>query len=291
MRRALVFGGSGQIGRPLLDHLVAAGWRVDAVSRDPQRDVAGVHWRRGDLARVKGVPAAVDAIVSCGPLDHFARWYAASPIECKRVVAFGSTSVAVKHDSGDAYERDLATRLRAAEDSLFASAREQGAAATVLRPTLVYGSGRDRTLSRIAALARRAGLFALPRGACGLRQPVHVDDLADAAFAALDADAAHGNVYDLPGGETLPYREMVARVLAALQPPARLIEVPAPLFAMLLSVARATGRLHGFGDAALARMREDLVFDGAPARRDFGYAPRMFVPTAEMLFPPLKKGD
>ena len=283
MRRALLFGGTGQIGRPLLDRLVAAGWHVDAVSRDPQRDVAGVHWQRGDLARIEGVPAAVDTIISCGPLDHFARWYAVSPIECARVVAFGSTSVEVKYDSGDAHERDLAMSLRAAEDSLFASAREQGAAAIVLRPTLVYGSGRDRTLSRIAALARRAGLFALPRGACGLRQPVHVDDLADAAFAALDADAAHGNAYDLPGGETLPYREMVARVLAALQPPARLIEVPAPLFAMLLSVARATGRLHGFGDAALARMRDDLVFDGAPARRDFGYAPRAFAPMAEMF--------
>lgn len=285
MRCALVFGGSGQIGRPLLDRLVAAGWRVDAVSRDPPRDVAGVQWLRGDLTRVEGVPAAVDAILSCGPLDHFARWYAASPIECARVVAFGSTSVAVKHDSGDARERDLATCLRAAEDSLFANARARGAAAIVLRPTLVYGSGRDRTLSRIAALARRAGLFALPRGACGLRQPVHVGDLADSAFAALDADAARGNAYDLPGGETLPYREMVARVLSALQPPARLIEVPSPLFVGILSVARATGRLHGFGDAALARMREDLVFESAPAQRDFGYAPRAFAPTAEMFEP------
>ena len=295
MRTALVFGGSGQIGRPLLDRLVAAGWHVDAVSRDPPRDVAGVRWRRGDLARLEGMPAAVDAIVSCGPLDHFARWFGASPIECKRVVAFGSTSVAVKHDSGDAQERDIAMRLHAAENSLFASARVQGAAVTVLRPTLVYGVGRDRTLSRIAALARSAGLFVLPRGACGLRQPVHVDDLADAAVAALDSEAAHGRAYDLPGGETLSYREMVARVLAALQPPARLIELPAPLFAAMLRVARATGRMHGFGDAALARMREDLVFDSAPSQRDFGYAPRAFAPTAAMFeadsLPPLKKGD
>ena len=294
MRTALVFGGSGQIGAPLLQRLRDARWRVLAVSRTAQTDVGDVRWLRGDCDGVDDLPAAVDAVLSCGPLDHFARWYASSPVECARVVAFGSTSAAVKHDSGDAHERDLAMRLRAAEDSLFANARTRGAAATVLRPTLVYGSGRDRTLSRIAALARRAGLFALPRSACGLRQPVHVDDLADAAFAALDADAAHGNAYDLPGGETLPYREMVVRVLGALQPPARLVEVPAPLFAAMLSVARATGRMHGFGDAALARMREDLVFDSAPARRDFGYAPRMFAPTAEMFeskLPPSKNGD
>jgi nucleoside-diphosphate-sugar epimerase len=283
MRTALVFGASGQIGVPLLQHLRDARWRVLAVSRTAQTDDDGVHWLRGDCDGVDGLPAAVDAIFSCGPLDHFARWYAASPVACARAVAFGSTSVAVKHDSGDAHERDLAMRLREAEGSLFANARARGAEATVLRPTLVYGSGRDRTLSRIAALARRFRAFVLPRGACGLRQPVHVDDLADAAFAALDAEAAHGNAYDLPGGETLPYREMVVRVLSALEPPVRLIEVSTPVFAGMLSIARVTGRLHGFGDAALARMREDLVFDAAPARRDFGYAPRMFAPMAKIF--------
>ena len=125
----------------------------------------------------------------------------------------------------------------------------------------------------------------LPRGACGLRQPVHVDDLAAAALAVLDAPATHGRAYALPGGEALPYREMVARVLASLEPPARLVELPAPLFAALLALARAGGRLQGFGDAAAARLRADLVFDAAPAARDFGYAPRPFRPTADMFRP------
>jgi len=283
MPTALVFGGSGQIGEPLLRRLRATQWDVVAVSRSPRPDVDGLRWLRGDCDRVDGLPAAADAILSCGPLDHFARWHAQARVASPRVVAFGSTSLAVKHDSIDARERDLAARLQAAETALFADAGARGASATVLRPTLVYGSGRDRTLSRIAAIARRAGLFALPRGATGLRQPVHVDDLADAAFAALDADAAHGRAYELPGGETLPYRGMVARVLASLSPPARLVEVPAPLLATLLAAARATGRLRGFGDAALARMREDLVFDAAPARHDLGYAPRAFQPTAAMF--------
>jgi hypothetical protein len=35
--------------------------------------------------------------------------------------------------------------------------------------------------------------------------------------------------------------------------------------------------------AALQRMGEDLVFDLAPAQRDFGYAPRAFVLDAAML--------
>ena len=283
MRDALVFGGSGQIGAPLLGRLHDAGWHVVAVSRTAQAESAGVEWLRGDLDQVDGLPRRVDAIISCGPLDHFAHWYATSTIDAPRVIAFGSTSIEVKQDSADVHERDLAQRLREGERGLFDAAAIRGAAATVLRPTLVYGAGCDRTLSRIAQLARRWGRFALPRDACGLRQPVHVDDLAAAVLACIDSVASHGHAYALPGAETLPYREMVARVLAALQPPVPLALLPAPLFSAVLFGARLLGRGDGPGDAVVARMRDDLVFDATPARRDFGYAPRAFQPTASMF--------
>ena len=283
MREALVFGGSGQVGAPLLRRLHDAGWRVHAVSRTAQPESPGVQWLRGDLDHVDGLPRPVDAIISCGPLDHFARWYAASTIDAPRVVAFGSTSVEVKQDSADVHERDLARRLREGERAMFDAAATRGAAATVLRPTLVYGAGRDRTLTRIAQLARRWGRFALPRDACGLRQPVHVGDLAAAAHACIDSQASRGQAYDLPGADTLPYRDMVARVLAALQPPVPLLLLPAPLFSAALFGARALGRADGLGAAVVARMRDDLVFDATPARRDFGYAPRAFQPTASMF--------
>jgi nucleoside-diphosphate-sugar epimerase len=282
-RTALVFGGSGQIGAPLLARLLAAGWHVHAVSRAPRPDAPDLRWLRGDLAHVDGLPQRVDAIFSCGPLDAFAAWYAASTLEAPRVVAFGSTSIVVKQDSADAAERDVAARLLAGEATVLAAAAARGAHATLLRPTLVYGAGRDRTLTRIAQLAQRWGRFALPRDARGLRQPVHADDLADAALAVLDAPATHGQAYALPGGETLPYREMVARVLAALAPVPRLHLLPGPMFAAAVWGLRRSGRGGGLGDAVLARLREDLVFDAAPARRDFGYAPRAFRPTAAMF--------
>ncbi|WP_052101435.1 NAD-dependent epimerase/dehydratase family protein [Novilysobacter arseniciresistens] len=287
MRHALVFGGSGQVGRPLLARLCGAGWRVSAVSRAPAADAGAgaLRWLAGEFDAMPALPSQVDAILSCGPLDRFARWYAAAAPECPRVVAFGSTSIDTKHDSADAGERDIVRRLREGEAAVFAAAAGRGAAATLLRPTLVYGAGRDASLSRIAALAGRAGVFALPRGATGLRQPVHVEDLADAAMACLGAPASHGRAYALPGGETLPYREMVGRVLACLQPPARLVELPAPLFAIALRLAQLTGRARGLGDAAIGRMREDLVFDIDPAARDLGYAPRPFRPSPGMFMP------
>lgn len=283
MKTALVFGASGQVGLPLLDRLADAGWRMYAVSRQARSDTPGRHWLHGDFAHVPALPREVDAIFSCGPLDLFARWYATATTESPRVIAFGSTSATSKHASDDDGERDVARRLLGAEAAVFEASEQRGAGATMLRPTLVHGAARDATLTRIAGMARRWGRFVLPRRADGLRQPVHVQDLADAAFAASLAPATQGRSYDLPGGETLAYREMVRRVLACLDPPVPLLEVPMPLFRAALAAAQARGIARDLTPAAVARMREDLVFDAAPARRDFGYSPRMFRPDASMF--------
>ncbi|WP_356447978.1 NAD-dependent epimerase/dehydratase family protein, partial [Streptomyces sp. NPDC006624] len=42
MKHALVFGGSGQIGLPLLQRLYQNGWRVTAISRGEQTDRPGL---------------------------------------------------------------------------------------------------------------------------------------------------------------------------------------------------------------------------------------------------------
>lgn len=285
-RSALIFGGTGAIGAPLLARLLVQDWSVLAISRHPpgaQSAAAGLQWKQGEFAQMPELPAQVDAVFSTGPLDQFARWYAGAAITCARVVAFGSTSVLVKQDSGDPEERDLAARLGQAEQILFECARERGVAATVLRPTLVYGNGQDRNLSRIAGLARRSGFFLLPGDARGLRQPVHARDLADAAYAVIDVPASAGQAYALPGGETLRYDQMVQRLLQAMQPAPRLIRLPTPLFRGAVAVARRLRKVDGLSNTVLARLRQDLVFDAEAARRDFAYAPRTFMPQSMPL--------
>lgn len=286
---ALVFGASGQIGDALVERLLGHGWRVLAVSRQTRAEqasaVAALTWLRGELDAPPVFPGQVDAIFSCGPLDAFARWYAGTAVTAGQVVAFGSTSAQTKVDSADPAERGLVARLLAAERTVLDTAAARGAAATLLRPTLVYGVGRDANLTRIATLARRWGRFPLPRGATGLRQPVHVEDLANAALACLGNPAAAGKVYALPGGERVAYREMVARVLACLEPSPRLVELPPTLFTLAARIAGLAGRGAGLA-AVVGRMGADLVFDDAPARRELGYAPRLFRPDVTMVTRP-----
>jgi hypothetical protein len=51
----------------------------------------------------------------------------------------------------------------------------------------------------------------------------------------------------------------------------------------VLAAAQLRGVAVDFTPEALARMRQDLVFDSEPARRDFAYSPRMFKPDASMF--------
>lgn len=279
----LLFGATGQIGAALLPRLLAAGWQVTAVSRSKRTDAPGLSWVEGDLTGGVVVPVQPDVIFSCGPLDHFAHWLAHSRVQAGQVIAFGSTSVHAKQSSPDAEERALAARLAAAEALLQAQVPRRAGRVTLLRPTLVWGAGADRNVSRIAAMAWRARGFVLPASARGRRQPVHVEDLALAAMGVLDNPACAGRSYDLPGGEILDYRQMVQRVLAALPRRTPLVVAPDWLFTAVLRLAWRRGHLRSFNAATHARLEQDLVFDAGPAHRDFGWSPRGFAPTAAEL--------
>ena len=74
--RALLFGATGPIGRRVLQRLLGSGWRVTALSRGAQPSRDGVEWRCGGLPGAAGAGAGFEAILSCGPLDLFSRWYA-----------------------------------------------------------------------------------------------------------------------------------------------------------------------------------------------------------------------
>lgn len=269
----LVFGLTGMVGEGLRARRGPGDPRLLGVSRRPPPATAGVDWREGELPAPGPLPA-VPAIASLGPLDAFAAWFEGSALAPARVVALGSTSVHGKAGSPDPAERALVARLREAEARLAAACAARGTALTLLRPTLVWGRGRDRNLTRWVALARRLRWLPLPRTARGLRQPIHADDVAGAVLAALRAPAPVPGVFDLPGGETLAYDEMVARCLRVAAPGSRLLRLPVPLFR--LGLALLGGR--GPGPGVIARLDQDLAYDPAPVQAALGWRPGPFSP-------------
>ena len=271
---SVVFGASGAIGRFLLPRLLRADHEVLAVSREARASGdAHLRWIEGRLADdVPALPRGA-TIFSLGPLDAFAAWFALHGERDARVIAIGSRSIDTKKDSPDAAERDVAARLARAEASL----GESGARFTVLRPTLIYGAGLDRSFTPLVAFARRWRVFPYVAGADGLRQPVHADDLASACVS-LARTMPERRAYDVGGGERLAFSAMLRRVRASLPFGTLALPVPLAIARAGAGIARVSPAFRAASAGALARMQEDLVADHAAAAADFGWSPRAFRP-------------
>lgn len=270
----LVLGASSQIGCFLLPRLHEVGQDVLALSRRPQTAQPGVRWILGGLP--DPMPADLPplaGIVSYGPLLPFAQWLAQVPLRgTPRVVATSSMSAQSKRDSAVPAERAVSQLLRDGERALAAACSARGLAWTVLRPTIVYGAGLDRSLTPIARRAARLRVFPLPAGR-GLRQPVHAGDIAQASLAALDPVAASGQIIPIGGGERLTAAEMFGRVRDSL--PVATVPLPVPRAALRLAAWLAPG-LRG----PLARLDDDLVADNTALVSLLGVQPRPFRPDA-----------
>lgn len=277
----LVTGATSQIGVFLLARLQAAGARVYALSRGARADAEGVNWLQADLHALPAQLPACDALIHCAGLPLLPALLEHSALaETDRVIVFGSTSRFTKQASDDPRERALAAELAAAEDKVVELCAARGTAWTIFRPTLVYGCGRDKNVSFIAGFVRRFGFFPLLGAGRGLRQPVHADDLALACVQALACPSAYNRSYNLSGGETLSYRDMVVAICTATGRPPRFVTVPSSLLHTGLHILRALPRFRHLSSSMLERMERDLCFEHSAAARDFGYAPRTFRGTA-----------
>jgi nucleoside-diphosphate-sugar epimerase len=288
MKRVLVTGASSQVGRVLLPQLVQEGGKVAGVSRRPKPEWVpkAVSWRQLDLVR-DDWPAAdlqrVDTLFHLAPVWVLPEWLARNPFQgLSRMVVFSTSSIVTKSGSGSPAERAYVAGLRAGENAAWEYANARGVCLTIFRPTMIYGLGMDNNVSFIARSLQRIPVFPLVGGGHGLRQPVHVEDLAQACLDVLVHPGTCGKVYHLGGGERLSYREMVRRIARAMGRRVILMPIPAGLMKLVLAVARRIPRYRFLDPEMADRINRDLVFDFTDAQHDFKYNPRrIFLPDCQ----------
>lgn len=241
----LVLGGSGFVGRALLEALQRAGHRATVPTRSSRqaRDLGplpAVTVVRGDviqdagllesllpghdavvnlIARLQGDQAAFDALHVQWPHRLAGACVAAGVPRLLHVSALG-----VAHGDVDSAP-SLYLRSKARGELTLQTV--PGLAATVLRPSVIFGA-HDRLTNLFASLQRIAPLLPLA-GSQARFQPVWVGDVAAALLACLEDDETIGRTYELAGPEVMSLADLVrlsGRVAGVARP---ILPLPGPL--------------------------------------------------------------
>ena len=225
-----ILGGTGFVGRHLVNRLAAEGVRCRILTRRPHRHrhvgvargstlvEANVHDRAELVRQFAGQDAVINlvGILNEGGGENFRRVHYELPLS---VLAACQTAgvprllhmSALNADAQRGTSNYLKTK-GAAEDYLHANAG--GVAVTSFRPSVIFGPD-DSFFNRFAALLRIPGPFPL---ACPKARfaPVYVGDVAEAFARALDDPGTFDQRYDLCGPRVFTLRELVDYTVEAM---------------------------------------------------------------------------
>lgn len=285
--RAAVLGGSGFIGRYVVQRLAARGIVVAVGCRNAER--AKFLRPMGNVGQIVTLGVAIDdedalarflegsdwVVNAVGILaetgsQRFERVHHQGPARLARLARAAGVErfVHLSAIGADPRSPSLYARTKAAGE---AAVREHFPTATILRPSVVFGP-EDRLFNRFAEMAVYSPVLPLIGGGGTKFQPVYVGDVADAVVACLEDATTEGRTYELGGPETYSLREIVERVLAEIRRKRFLLDIPFGLAAFqgkLLSLLPSPPLTE---DQVLLLKRDSVVSPGALGLADLGIA-------------------
>jgi nucleoside-diphosphate-sugar epimerase len=276
MTKTLVIGATGFTGSYVVPRLLEQGYHVRCLVRSPgglhHLPINEVELVRGDMDDGESLSRAlhsVDVLVNIASIGfgHAPGIVAATLASgVSRALFLSTTAIFTTLNAPSKVVRE------AAESSIQTS----GLAYTILRPTMIYGSSRDRNMCRLVRYVQRWPVIPIFGDGEFLQQPVYVDDVAQAVVQALAAPETVNQAYNIAGYAPLTYNQVIDTVCALMEKQIHKLHMPvAPIVAVLQVLERIGLRLPLKAEQIL-RLNEHKTFDYTAAAKDFGYAPRSF---------------
>ena len=287
-QRVTVFGGSGFIGRYVVERLADQGAVITVAVRDPENakflrplgqvgQVVPVAANIRDTAAIARAVEGADAVVNLVGIlfrqgrQTFESIHASAPGAIARVAADAGVARLV-HVSAIGARPDAWSQYHRSKGAGEAALREHFPGATILRPSVIFGP-EDGFFNLFGKLARVLPVLPLYGGGKTRFQPVYVGDVASAVVSALADASAVGETYELGGPAVYTFAELMKIVLEQTRRRRLLIPVP---FAVGQIQAAFLGMLPKppmTRDQLLSLKTDHVVSDEALTLADLGVQP------------------
>ena len=275
-KKVLVTGGTGFTGSFVVRELCEAGYEVCCFVRESSNtavlDGYPVRFVHGDLNEphtLRDALAGMDALVNVASIGFghgpgIVR--ACQEAGVKRALFFSTTAVFTT----------LEAKTRKVRLEAEAAIKESGLDYTIFRPTMIFGTPRDRNMIRLIRFVDRFPVVPVFGSGTALQQPVYVKDLARAVRLVLGMPITWRQDYNLSGKKPLTYNQVIDTVAELLGRRVRRVHLPVRASLALVNLARVLPGLPNFSAEQVLRLNEDKAFTHQEATDDFAYAPVSF---------------
>lgn len=266
--KVVLTGAAGLTGAAVLRAILARGHEIVAVvRREPERIPEDEHIRVA-LADCTDVAAMGELIQGADALVHVAGIHLGKRLAAIPATKSLSSTLVVSTASVYSQYRAQAGFYRQNENALL----EAFPKVTIVRPTMIYGSRRDRNVHHVIEFAARYRLLPLFGDSEALIQPIHYDDLAQGIAALL-----HGNssaYLDAGGPKPMTVRAAGEIIFGAMGMRPHFVRIP---FRPAIFAGGIVDRVRGSRIAErLERFREDRSVDVRQFTEVTGIEPRSF---------------
>ncbi len=184
----------------------------------------------------------------------------------KRVVFVSTTAIFTQLNAGSKV-------VRKAAEAVIANSRLDF---TILRPTMIYGTPRDRNMIRLVRWLDRLPVLPVFGHGRSLQQPVHVFDVAWAVVEAAMTKEAIGHSFNLSGKTAVSYREVIQTTAFALGKKVYRFHMPSGLIVAGLQILERLDIALPIKAEQILRLNENKAFSHEKASSVFGYDPMSF---------------
>jgi uncharacterized protein YbjT (DUF2867 family) len=219
-----VFGGSGFVGRYVVQALARTGCRVRVAVRRPDLanflqplgGIGQIHAVQANLRNEASIRRAVEGADGVINLVGILQESGKQTFSMVQGAGAGLAARAAREVGARAFVQISAIGANRLSKSGYARSKAEGEelvrrsfpGAVVLRPSINFGP-EDDFFNRFAAMARISPMMPLIGSGKTLFQPVYVADTAQAVMAGLDGRAKPGVIYELGGPRTYSFRELL----------------------------------------------------------------------------------